>query len=367
MAVIFLLYVPVCAFADDTVGVYNVILNNSTSPENVNTFSLIGGIDTVTQNSSSSNFDLEVSDITDSSVVISWRSEAVYLGYTICKYNVFTQEWEDFAYTSEQSYKVTGLFADTTYRFCVKGANTDEILGMAQATTITEKASIQIGTVTSESVEMSFNNVDKKAHIELYRSDDEQKDFTKIARFRAGRTYTDKDVEEGKTYYYRVKCLVRYHGSYIESEYSTVKEATTLVSMGLPKVSGKTKTYAYYTAVTVKSSPQYKLLNSKECYTDPETGIRMVDGCYCIALGSFYGSQIGTKYRITLSSGNSFDAILCDQKSNRHTDKNHQYAVRNKDIVEFYVEKGKIPSEVRGSYNALEQFKGKVVSIEKYV
>ena len=29
----------------------------------------------------------------------------------------------------------------------------------------------------------------------------------------------------------------------------------------------------------------------------------MVDGCYCCALGSFYGSTMGTKYRITLKDG----------------------------------------------------------------
>lgn len=139
------------------------------------------------------------------------------------------------------------------------------------------------------------------------------------------------------------------------------------VKMGLPSVSGSTKTYAYYTAVTAKSSPQYKLLNSSKCHTDPKTGIRMVGDYYCIALGSYYGSTIGTKYKITLSTGKSFKAILCDQKANRHTDSNNQYAVRNKDIVEFYVEKSKIPSCVNGDYSALSQFKGSIVSIEKYV
>ena len=92
----------------------------------------------------------------------------------------------------------------------------------------------------------------------------------------------------------------------------------------------------------------------------------MYDGCYCVALGSYYGSAIGTKYRITLSTGKSINVILCDQKSNRHTDENHQYAVKNQDIVEFYVEKGSIPNGVRGDYGHLEQFSGKIVSIEKF-
>lgn len=147
-----------------------------------------------------------------------------------------------------------------------------------------------------------------------------------------------------------------------------------LVNMGLPNVSGKCKTYAYYKAVTVKSSPAYAVLNSGtykgkkyNTYTDEKTGIRMVDDCYCAALGTFYGTEKGTKYKITLSTGRSFKIILCDTKSNRHTDKNHQYARRNKDIVEFYVERGKIPKNVRGNYNALDQFKGSITKIEKIV
>lgn len=146
------------------------------------------------------------------------------------------------------------------------------------------------------------------------------------------------------------------------------------VKMGLPSVSGSTKTYAYYTAVTVKSSPQYAVLNSGtykgkkyNTYTDEKTGIRMVDGCYCVAMGSYYGTTMGTKYKITLSTGKSFNVILCDSKANRHTDSNNQYAVKNKDIIEFYVDKHKIPSGIRGDYGTLEQFSGSIVSIEKYV
>ena len=151
-----------------------------------------------------------------------------------------------------------------------------------------------------------------------------------------------------------------------KDKFSNIVTADIPEEMKLPKVSGATKTYAYYTAVTAKGSPQYALLNSEECYTDEKTGIRMVDDYYCVALGSFYGSTIGTKYRITFSTGDSIKVILCDQKSDRHTDSNHQYAVKNCDIMEFYVEKGKIPSNVRGNYGNLEQFSGDIVKIERY-
>jgi hypothetical protein len=180
-------------------------------------------------------------------------------------------------------------------------------------------------------------------------------------------SYVIKKLTQNTSYDYCVKSLINNEILGTVTFTTKKKPVAKTIKMGLPSVSGSTKTYAYYTAVTAKSSPQYKLLNSDKCYTDEKTGIRMVDGYYCIALGSYYGSTIGTKYKITLSSGKSFKAILCDQKANRHTDSNNQYAVQNKDIVEFYVEKSKIPSNIRGDYGTLEQFKGSIVSIEKYV
>ena len=144
-------------------------------------------------------------------------------------------------------------------------------------------------------------------------------------------------------------------------------EVLTTEPMALPKVSGSCKTYAHYTSVTAKETAQYKLLNSDECYTDKETGIRMVDDCYCAALGSYYGSTMGQKYLIRLSSGEQFKIILCDQKSDKHTDDKNQYAVKNKDIIEFYIDENYKHPNVIGDYGILPQFEGSIVSIEKII
>ena len=152
-----------------------------------------------------------------------------------------------------------------------------------------------------------------------------------------------------------------------QSEESEEFEVLTTEPVALPKVSGSCKTYAHYTAVTAKETAQYKLLNSDECYTDKETGIRMVDDCYCAALGSYYGSNIGQKYLIRLSSGKQFKIILCDQKSDKHTDENNQYAVQNCDVIEFYIDKNYKHPDVIGDYGVLPQFEGSIVSIEKII
>ena len=205
----------------------------------------------------------------------------------------------------------------------------------------------------SDKVILKWNDVNNADFYNIYRNGEY------IATSK-NNTFTDKNLKDNTVYQYRI-CSV---SNDIKSAKSDIIETKTTKKYRA-RVSGKCKTWANYQAVTDTSSPQYKLLNSDECYTDEETGIRMVDDCYCVALGSYYGSKIGQKYLIKLSSGNEFKAILCDQKSDRHTDKKHQYAKKNKDIIEFYIDKAYKPSCVDGSYNALSKFKGSVVSIEK--
>lgn len=356
MAFLFCLGTTVYASAQSPAGVYDDSV--SAVGDRINTFDLISAIDTIEPIDEPGSMKITVEEVEETSAVLKWQSENLYLSYTVLMYNPIYNTWEDFETTSETAIRISNLADDTEYRFGVKSSNSDEFLGSVQFKTRSKVPVVSVVFTAAEEIDLVVENVKEDAVVKLYRG--ETKDSLKeTAQVKAPFEYADKDVEQGTEYYYQARLD--------DGTKSKVVSSSTLVDLGLPKVSGKTKTYAYYTAVTAKSTPQYKLLNSEECYTDEETGIRMVDDCYCIALGSFYGSTIGTKYKITLSTGNSFNAILCDQKSNRHTDKNHQYAVRNKDIVEFYVEKRKIPKNIRGDYGRLEQFKGKIVKIEQYI
>lgn len=309
----------------------------------------------------SEEFKLEASDITETSAKLSWNENNSGTAYSIYVLNPITQGYQLYTVSNSNTVSLKNLAANTTYQFTICVANSDVVLDGVSFTTKVRAPLLEISDTSSKSVKLKIKNATKNSKIELYRGTN-AKNLKKIATLKNAGTYTDSKVKSKSKYYYKAKAV-----SSKEQASSKTVSTKTPVKMGLPSVSGKTKTYAYYTAVTVKSSPQYKLLNSKKCHTDPKTGIRMVDDCYCIALGSYYGTKIGTKYKITLSSGKSFNAILCDQKANRHTDSKHQYAVRNKDIVEFYVQKGKIPRGINGSYDKLDQFKGSIVSIEKYV
>jgi hypothetical protein len=126
---------------------------------------------------------------------------------------------------------------------------------------------------------------------------------------------------------------------------------------------GRFKSYTDYRMLS-RSSAQWKL--QEQAYTD-ENGLRKIGDAYLVAMGSYYGRELGSTFQVTLSNGNSFTVMLCDMKDDRHTDANNQICLSNGSVIEFYVDTDVMPSIVRqmGTVGALEQFSGSIVSIEK--
>ncbi len=138
------------------------------------------------------------------------------------------------------------------------------------------------------------------------------------------------------------------------------------VSYEVPTVNTNFKAYTDYRCITSRSSAQWKI--RQQSYTD-ENGLRKVDDYYCIALGSYYGTSIGDKYRITLDNGNSFLAILADVKMDIHTDPTNRYVESNGNLVEFYVDTKLVDPMILnlGTVSYLEQLRGNVVQVERFL
>lgn len=132
----------------------------------------------------------------------------------------------------------------------------------------------------------------------------------------------------------------------------------------VPDVDSDFKSYMDYRCITNTSSDQYKL--QQKCYTD-DNGLRVYDGYYAVALGTYYSSTIGDKFHITLDTGEEFDVIVGDVKADCDTDKTNRYVPVNGNIIEFIVDTRKLPKDVRfmGTVSALDDFEGSVESIEK--
>ncbi len=331
----------------------------------------ISRIEPVEKAEKKDDFKVIADHIQPNSAMISWSGSEFYLSYTLCRYNIISESWEDVVTTADKRVYIAGLSEDVDYKYAVKNSADKKILGIVEFTTGLKRANVAIKHRSSTAVELSITNVDENVVVDVLRRE-EGKPFEKIGVSEDKSTYVDNTVDDAKDYEYSVKCSTMRNGKVHKSRRGSIAHVKTLLHFGMPtgETDGECKTFAYYTAVTARSTPQYQLLNSEQCYTDEATGIRMVDGYYCVALGSYYGTKIGNKYRVTIQDGDvtkEINVILCDQKADRHTNATHQYAMNNKDILEFYIERAKRPAGIAGDYGVLPQFRGKIVAIEQYV
>ncbi|MEG2298267.1 MAG: hypothetical protein RSB75_01605 [Anaerovoracaceae bacterium] len=137
----------------------------------------------------------------------------------------------------------------------------------------------------------------------------------------------------------------------------------------------------------VEGSAQRQIhLNDGRSYTDHNgfrryqfiSGKRNYDNdLYVVALGSRFGKDLGSVYKITFSNGNSIYAMLGDQKADEHTDSSNSYHDPSKggdgSWVEVIVENSVVhgtsyggKSHWNGSTMPNSPFRGSVVQIERY-
>ena len=95
------------------------------------------------------------------------------------------------------------------------------------------------------------------------------------------------------------------------------------------------KSYMHYGAITSTSSKQYIL--QQKAYTG-KYGIRQVNSRYCVAIGSYFNSRIGTMFDLILENGTVIPCIMADQKSDKHTDSNNIITTHNGCLSEFIVD-----------------------------
>jgi len=133
------------------------------------------------------------------------------------------------------------------------------------------------------------------------------------------------------------------------------------------------KTYMDYRCITNRYSEQYRYIQTWAwcdydgfMRADGEKDLGIEDNYYLVALGSYYGTQIGDKYRITTDLGNTIYAVLADCKADRDTDYTRRYSYNN-DVVEFLVYTPRLPVEVlrTGSANTYMPLCGKITAIER--
>ena len=121
--------------------------------------------------------------------------------------------------------------------------------------------------------------------------------------------------------------------AYVCSEYIS-DEQLDYIEYIAPTTSGF-KSYMPYTAITSKSSPQYKLQQST--YTGTY-GIRQYGNRYCVAIGTAFNADVGTYFDLILTNGTIIPCIVADIKADEHTDSNNMITIANGCLTEFIVD-----------------------------
>ena len=165
----------------------------------------------------------------------------------------------------------------------------------------------------------------------------------------------------------------------------TTYNGYTYTNIELCDLGNSIKDLANETAITARSSEQWKLFNENkygEVKHDSWGLAYIEDGgkkWYCNAFGTYYTSTIGDKFRVTLDSGVQIYVINCDVKADKDTHKGNNSdsdACLSADgsMMEFYgyVTQQTIPKLQAAGYSSLNsnfdsdhQWKGAVVKIEK--
>lgn len=140
--------------------------------------------------------------------------------------------------------------------------------------------------------------------------------------------------------------------------------STAATSYSVPSNTGF-KAYMSYEAIRNTKSKQWEL--QQRAHTD-ENGIRVVDGRYCVAIGSYFNAPVGTPIDVHLSTGTVLQCIVGDRKADADTDALNIQAPVNGNVVEFIVDSNKLSAEVkrRGTLTADPYFEGVVTNIVVY-
>ena len=121
--------------------------------------------------------------------------------------------------------------------------------------------------------------------------------------------------------------------AYVNRNYISDEECE-FVMYDVPKTNGF-KSYMPYTAITNKSSKQYKL---QQIASTGEYGIRKVNGRWCVAVGTAFNADIGTYIDLILEDGFVISCVVSDIKQDIHTESNNMVTRANNCVSEFLID-----------------------------
>lgn len=168
---------------------------------------------------------------------------------------------------------------------------------------------------------------------------------------------TESSVPEGS----EVDSENQENGTGTETE-ATEQPETYEVIKEYPITDGNTtKTVLPYKAFG-KNTNQAKLQSL--CQTN-EVGLRVYDGRFTIAVGTYFNTAIGQYFDLVLENGTVIPCIMGDLKADIHTDSRGLFTEASGCMTEFIVDRTYLPNKNSATY-CYEEWNSKVVNVIVY-
>ena len=122
--------------------------------------------------------------------------------------------------------------------------------------------------------------------------------------------------------------------AYVYKKYVS-KKKIEYTDYSVPNYSGF-KSWMDYHEITMNGSEQ-KNLQEEYAYTG-KYGIRQINDRYCVAIGSYFTTEIGQYFDLILENGEVIPCILADRKDNSDTDSDNIFTSDNGCATEFVID-----------------------------
>ena len=209
---------------------------------------------------------IKVTDLTGKHATLSWDSGSPFAIYNVYQYDYILKSWSLRTQVRVNTVELTDLTPAMFYKFKITVPGSDVLqestVGETDFYTRPSASKMELSVSGATEVTLKWSTKHSPAYYELYRAEKNGK-YEKIAKISGKkRTFTDIDVSPKAVYSYKIRGVVENRETKTKSRFSHPVTVKTTKTLKLPKVSGACKTYAYYDAVTDKTSPAYAVLNS---------------------------------------------------------------------------------------------------------
>lgn len=127
----------------------------------------------------------------------------------------------------------------------------------------------------------------------------------------------------------------------MDTEKSNRTELTIVAAYDVPQNNGF-KSYMSYKSITC-----WKQKDLQEMASTSDSGFRMTEERYCVAVGTHFNVEVGQYIDLILENDVVISCVVADIKADIHTDADRIFTVSNGCCSEFVVDESKLPKIVR--------------------